>query len=322
MTPTLSIIVLAVLKAVGDRGVIILGAIDWEPLQEILVDLGKRRGRPFEHERIVILKAFIYAYANGKTSVLQVWKASTRPLIWNVLGFTEKPCYDTFRRFLEQAEPFMEGLFQEMVKQCKENNIISGRVVAMDTTDLPTLFQSDLDARWNYNATKDEYYYGYALHVVFDAITQLPIAVDFLRGKKIDCRKAVKLWEAIPFRPDIFLADSEYDILKFQRLILDGLVLPVMEYNPRNTSERLPITYRAELYSYHSFEWLNTTYRWRAEAEHGFNILKEVLGLTEFRVRGYRRVKTHSFLHCMLRLGYALAVDKQNKPVTHTITVL
>ena len=87
-----------------------------------------------------------------------------------------------------------------------------------------------------------------------------------------------------------------------------------MEYNPRNTSERLPITYRAELYSYHSFEWLNTTYRWRAEAEHRFNILKGVLRLTEFRVGGYQRVKTHSFLHCMLRLGYALAADKQDKP--------
>jgi hypothetical protein len=89
----------------------------------------------------------------------------------------------------------MDKIFQEVVRQCKEQGIISGRIVAMDTTDLPTLFQSDLDAKWNYNATRKEYYHGYALHVVFDALTQLPIAVDFLRDKKVNFEKAWKLWK-------------------------------------------------------------------------------------------------------------------------------
>ena len=192
----------------------------------------------------------------------------------------------------------------------------------MDTTDLPTLFQSDKNAKWNYNATKDEYYYGYALHVVFDALTQLPIALDFLVDKKVSFDKAWRLWEKVTFRPDILLADSEYDILKFQKCILDRLVLPLIEYNPRKTKEKHPIKYRTELYSYYSFEWLATSYKWRAEAEHGFNTMKEVLGLTGFQVRGYKRVKSHSYLQCMLRLGYALAVDEQSISVTHAITAL
>lgn len=322
MTPTTFInIVIAVLKTVGNRGVFIVEAIDWKPLEKILAKLEKSKGSPFKHKRIAILKAFVFCYANGENTVLRVWRIASKPLIRNILGFEEKPSYDTFRRFLEQAEPLMDKLLKEIVKQCKKKGIISGRIVIMDTTDLPTLFQSDIDAKWNYDATKGEHYYGYALHVVFDAITQLPIAVDFIREKKVSFKKAWKLWKKVILKPDVLLADSEYDILKFQRLVLEFLVLPIIEYNSRKTKEKLPIIYRAELYSYYSFEWLQTTYQLRSEAEHGFNILKE-LGLTEFRVRGYKRVKTHSYLQCILRLGYALATHEQGKPVTYTITAL
>jgi hypothetical protein len=133
-------------------------------------------------------------------------------------------------------------------------------------------------------------------------------------------RKLGNYGKKVMVRPDVLLADSEYDILEFQKRLLD-IVLAIIEYNPRKTKERLPIIYRAELSSYYNFEWLHTTYQLRAEAEHGFNILKE-LGLTKFRVRGYRRVKSHTYLQCMLRLGYALAVKDQEKPVTCTVTVL
>jgi hypothetical protein len=74
--------------------------------------------------------------------------------------------------------------------------------------------------------------------------------------------------------------------------------------------------------SFYSFEWLDKTYKLRAEAEHGFNTLKEVLRLKHFYVRGYKRVKSYTYLQCVFRLGYAMAVDKQGKPVTKTVTVL
>jgi hypothetical protein len=50
-----------------------------------------------------------------------------------------------------------------------------------------------------------------------------------VREKKVSLKKAWRLWKKICFKPDILLADSEYDILEFQRRLLEELVLPIID---------------------------------------------------------------------------------------------
>lgn len=316
-------LVSAALKIVGAPGMVILNAIDWKPLREVLEELDSKRGRPFKHEREAILKGFIYGYADGETNILAVWRVCTQGWKWKAFGFSSEPSYDTFRRFLEQTEPLMDELFQELVEQCKAKEIISGSAVAMDTSSLPTIFKNaDLDAKWNYDASKDENYYGYAIHLVIDAATQLPLAFDLLRDKKVSYGKALQLWEKIAMKPEILTADSEYDIIKFLNKVLDNRTLPIIEYNPRNTKEPKVEKFRAEIYSLASFEWLNTKYRERSSIERANNTLKNDQKMAKFRVRGYERVRSHCFLHCILRLGYALAIEERGGEVTKTISAL
>ncbi|KXA94335.1 hypothetical protein AKJ65_04765, partial [candidate division MSBL1 archaeon SCGC-AAA259E19] len=48
------------LRTIGATGYFIISAIEWEQFQEVLSELKNRQGRPFVHERVAILKGFIY----------------------------------------------------------------------------------------------------------------------------------------------------------------------------------------------------------------------------------------------------------------------
>lgn len=311
------------LRTISATGYFIISAIEWEQFRKVLSELENRQGRPFVHERVAILKGFIYGYAEGKTSVLVVWQDCTKSWTWKALGFSKEPSYDTFRRFLAEVEPLMDDLLQRAVNQCVEGGIISGGIAAMDTSKLRAVFKNaDLDAKWNYDDTEEEYYYGYALHVVIDAATGLPLTFDLLRDKKIDYDKAFDLWSKVQTWHNVLLADSEYDIIDFQNDVLDERNLPIVEYNPRSAKRKKVERFRAEIYSLMDLGWLGERYKMRSSVERSFNTIKNDLRTKEFRVRGFERVKSHCGLHYLLRLGYVLAAKEKGEPVTKTVSAV
>ncbi|KXA94392.1 hypothetical protein AKJ65_04590, partial [candidate division MSBL1 archaeon SCGC-AAA259E19] len=81
------------LRTIDATGYFIISAIEWEQFREVLSELENRQGRPFVHERVAILKGFIYGYAEGKTSVLAVWQDCTKSWTWKALGFSKEPSY-------------------------------------------------------------------------------------------------------------------------------------------------------------------------------------------------------------------------------------
>ncbi|KXB03391.1 hypothetical protein AKJ45_01715 [candidate division MSBL1 archaeon SCGC-AAA261F19] len=224
---------------------------------------------------------------------------------------------------MNAAEPLMNDLLKRAVDQCVDKGIISGDIAVMDTSKLPTIFKNaDVDAKWNYDDMEKGYYYGYALHVVIDAATGLPLAFDLLKEKKVSFDKASDLWKRVRTWHNFLLADSEYDIIDFLNEVLNGRTLPIVEYNPRNVKQRKFERFRAEIYSLMDVKWLSEKYRKRSSIERSFNTMKNDLKTKEFCVRGYERVKSHCGLHYILRLGYALAAKEKGKPVTKTVTAL
>lgn len=119
----------------------------------------------------------------------------------------------------------------------------------------------------------------------------------------------------------MIIGDSGLDILAWHGLLLGQEVLPLARYNPRNTSDPLPIKYRVEAYLRDEYEclrpsqsWLDEIYRLRSRIENTINVCKQY-GLGTLRVRGCERARTHVYLTLCVRLLVALAnADRKSDP--------
>lgn len=127
--------------------------------------------------------------------------------------------------------------------------------------------------------------------------TGLSLAFDLLRDKKVNLEKASDLWSKVRTGHGVLLADSQYNIIHFLNEVLDRTDLPIVEYNLRRVKERKVERFKAEIHSLMDFEWLSEKYKERSPIERSFNTVKTDLRTKEFRVRGYKRVKSHYGLH-------------------------
>jgi len=309
-----------------DRGLVILEAIDWQPIETILTKLKKSKGRPEKYTSIAKLKVLLYGFANNKHSALAIVRAISKPFVARILGLEELPSHDTILRFWKSLEPVIEEIFQELVRQNIRPGIIKGSIQAIDSTSIETKFiKSDKDAKWSYDETKKAYYFGYGLLVIFDCLTQLPIAALFTKSKKVCYKEIRSVWQTLTIIPKKLFGDGEFDIIDFHKRLMKQGIFPVILYNPRNTKQPLKIKYRIQQFnSKLKTEKLDEEYDYRAEAEHGFSTLKLHFGLENLHVKGWDKVKVHVFLCLTVRLVHAIAVHKNfpGTSVTKTISVL
>ena len=92
-------------------------------------------------------------------------------------------------------------------------------------------------------------------------------------------------------------------------------------YNPRNTADPLPITYRVVAIFRDRYEclrpsqsWLDQIYSLRSRIENTINVCKQY-GLGTPRVRGREQVRAHVYLALCIRLLIAFAnADRNGNP--------
>jgi transposase len=297
---TIQLFVVFALKITGNRGLILLDSVDWEPIEEILKQLESNRGRPLVHPNIAKLKAIIYGLANQQYSILGITRAVTKPFIAQICGFTIVPSHDTLLRFWSRLESVIEEIFQEFVRQNVDLGLIDVRRLVIDPTSIETRYLSDKDAKWSWDKSRKRYYFGYGANALVDVSSQLPLCAMFIQSKKTDSGETLALWNRLRGRlrvkPDIVVGDSEFDIIEFHEALLSEHVFPVIEYNPRNSETPLPIKYRVQQYFDVNIEWLDEEHKYRAEAEHFWSTVKEHFGLEKFHVRGWNNVKVKFFL--------------------------
>jgi hypothetical protein len=230
------------------------------------------------------------------------------------LGLETGMSYATLDRFWSSFAALAEDTFKELAQAVAQLGMF-GAVQAVDSTRIATPMKDDPDARWSYDATKKEYYFGYGLLLVVDTETQLPIAARFVQRKQAKKRE----WNAVIHdsmkvkKPRILLADSALDIVELQKQLMDDGILPIIPYNPRNTDEPLDIKYRVEdlvhkrtdKVSFNRKE-LDSIYTKRNAVENTNNVLKQ-MGIEDLHVRGWNVVKTQTYLILILRLAIAIA---------------
>ena len=98
------------------------------------------------------------------------------------LGFKEPPDIGSFSHFLKRigVETF-EQLFQSVVQQLIDEGFLNLHMVAQDGSILKGN-RDDKEGGWGWDHIKEEYVYGYKIHVAVDVNTELPVALSVTRA--------------------------------------------------------------------------------------------------------------------------------------------
>ena len=286
-------------------------------------------GRPPIYPAKGMFLCWIFIYLGVADSQRRLIDLLKRHPEWRErLGFDDRvPDQSTLTWFKNhRARHLFPRIFDETVNRLVEAGVIRGEHVVVDAS----LFQaysnprkvdgsgksSDPESTWAKETSTGRWIYGYKLHVVSCADSELPIALTVTTGKRNDgplfpqlLRKASRF--PIPMR--VVGADGNYHSAK-NHLEAHGLgastVIPLPKRRhrePRTLAQRLrlhPIIKRgSELY--------RRLRRKRQSIERVFSRLKSHFNLDNLRGRGLARVKQHVLLSLTSMLVYALTAAKR-----------
>ncbi len=244
------------------------------------------------------------------------------------LGFDERvPDQSTLTWFKNhRASHIFQKVFDETVRRLVRAGIIRGEHVVVDASLFKAYSNprkkdeagkpSDSDASWAKETSTGRWVYGYKLHVVSCADSELPISATVTTGKRNDSPffpQLIKKASGFPIPIHIVGADGNYHSAK-NHLEAHGLgastVIPLPKRRhrePRTLAQWLrlhPIIKRgSELY--------RRLRRKRQSIERVFSRLKSHFNLDELRGRGLVRVKQHVLLSLIGMLVYALTAAKR-----------
>jgi len=151
------------------------------------------------------------------------------------------------RAFNEVSGEYLKDLFHHLVLKLHDDGVITGRFLVVDATHTYAYCNTRRDtnkfpvegASWgNHHGS----FYGYKVHIIIDAESELPIAMVFSTGEDYDSPHFVPLFEQFDEHYEFdeviaVLADGAYDVTKFRKVVSDstgGLFLPAC--NPRNST--------------------------------------------------------------------------------------
>lgn len=185
-----------------------------------------------------------------------------------VCGFSEDniPGQDALSRFLKKLalhEDLLEKCFSELVKEARGSLPEFGDKLAVDSTDIRAYsngrrkIPSDPDARWGAKGASHHgppaqdrqretyYWFGYKLHLVVDALYELPVSFKLTTADESDTTQMVDLLkkagaDQAESRPKAVIADKGYDSRDNNKFIFtechSAPVIPIRE----RAGEQLP----------------------------------------------------------------------------------
>jgi hypothetical protein len=217
--------------------------------------------------------------------------------IGKMLGYKMHFNHTIFSKVRRSASKTVKELYEFLIYQKMKGRQI--RLVAIDSTDVQAFSSNDRDAKYGHRTpSKREQrtldnsaktlFFGYKLHAVADAETEMPIAVEVAPANRHDKTFFHRLYAItketfrIHMNPNAkFLADSGYDATDiYQELHYDN-VKPVIAMNGRGF--------------YKSSVPKDPEYGKRWAVERVFSRLKEVFGLSKNRFVGTEKVIVHIY---------------------------
>jgi hypothetical protein len=246
----------------SDRLVLVLETLNAEKLLQMLERehwVG-RKGYSVRGMWSGLIAGVVYNYPTIADLVRQL---EMNPGLRLICGFStvgSVPSEDAFGRFLQKlvkCESLLEGCFQDLVRRFKQMAPDFGQKVVADSTDIEAYSnvfrkeKSDPDARWGTKGdrgkggkSKDLYWwFGYKLHLLVDAIYELPISFELTPANEGDTKYLKPLLEkAEDYCPGIeienVIADAGYDSTANCRMVFSEYgAIPVIPLNLGNQKE-------------------------------------------------------------------------------------
>ena len=305
-----------------------LEAIFKELPDEVLLSTLKgprRRGRPgYEPEKL--WRSFVAYYCLGLDSVSALIRLLyDNPFVAQTCGFDSPddiPSQSTFSRFgtklaKSRIALLVKNILRNLTRRLYDTLPGFGKSVAIDSTDIKAWSNggkkgknkkvSDLDAGWivkqNTEGNK-KYVWGFKVHILADAIYELPMVVDVTAGNVADVKRAGPLlrqarFTTSKFHPDYVIADAGYssDALR-SHIKRQYRAEPIIDPNPSHK--------KAFAKTVKTPEW-KAIYNRRVAIERVNGRLKEHRRLNALRGRGKFKVRIHAFLSTIVCQAQALA---------------
>ena len=183
---------------------------------------------------------------NRSLRTMETW-VNFNQRIMEAVGLDWNIDHSTMCRDMGQIdERFLKKLFHHLVLKLHDKGIIKGKFLVVDATHIYAFCNTRKDtkkhgvegASWgNHHGS----FYGYKIHILIDAESEMPISMILSTGKDHDSPHFIPLLDDYDknydFKDiDALLADSGYDTKKFRKEVLKktgGIFLPAC--NPRKS---------------------------------------------------------------------------------------
>ncbi|MDR2922131.1 MAG: transposase [Treponema sp.] len=86
----------------------------------------------------MLLKIILYCYSRGIITSRRIEKACHDNIIVKALAQDIEPDHDTIAAFISANKEAVEDLFSQILTQCAQLNLITGKMFAIDGCKLPS----------------------------------------------------------------------------------------------------------------------------------------------------------------------------------------
>ena len=267
-------------------------------IREVLADariIVKKYGHTIKYAKHLV--ALVVRQWKRLNSDKELCEFLSKDPIGRILGYETKFNHTIFSKVRKVAEPMMQELFGVTSYEASKGNIV--RLIAQDSTEVSAYSKKDRDAKFGHRTpskkeqiasrhTENFFVFGYKLHMIADAETEMPTAIYIAPANRNDkvffhgLYDAVKRLYRVHLNPNPkYLADAAFDSTDiYQELHYDG-IKPAIAINGRGF-------YKSKIPK-------DTEYGKRWAIERIFSRLKEVFGLSKNRFVGITRVAVHIY---------------------------
>jgi len=265
------------------------------------------------------------------------------------------PDRSTFYKFAERVgrEGVLE-IFVHMVIELMKLGIIKGEKVSLDCSIIWSWFKDcryanspkhndrkckkhrrrDRDASWTWDSHREEYVYGYKVHMAIDSVSGLPVMLTVTKagyGENRTVRWFVKMIIRLRLNVKKFIADAGYDSNKTRLMMIRRLkAIPLIPLNARNCKGKSEEERKArrklsclKFYARNFIKqyWIDPDsevfdkeYDARTFSEQGFSVGKGSLNLDSLKHKGIEWATLHSACICIVMLLVAKTAVEIGRP--------
>ena len=249
----------------------VLDSIEQLPkAQEFIKEINhKRRNTRPGYSPTAMLRLFCLKYLlNERYNVQLLERLRASPVLLKLCGLESSPSESTCSRFflkLTVHRALLEQAIADMVDRLHDELPDMGSTVSIDSTDVEAHGNPrhnppiDEDATWGYRTSKSksstssnkEYFYGYKVHMLGDAIYDVPLGYMLLPANKGDSPLLPSVVSKVArthdwFAPKHLTADRGYDSNMNHKFLYDRSIIPVIHMRQPANAKLYDGVYTAE----------------------------------------------------------------------------